>query len=227
MLGTMPHMRIRGSRQGRITGDEGGAERAAEVAGDAPASAGEGELMTAITAGDLAAFETLYGRYATLVYSTSLQVLGDVHAAEDVTQEIFLRIWRRPETYDPGRGRFVSWLLSVTRNRAIDELRTRSRRRRFETDPPEAAESSPDPDAQLDPAAAALVTESRDALVEAMRGLPPEQREAIEMAYFKGMTQTEIADQLRQPLGTVKTRVRLGMQKMRSALLAAGWTGPR
>lgn len=224
----MPLMQIRGGGGDRIRSGEGGRDDGiAPAAQSAYSSKDESELMAAVAVGDLGAFEALYLRFATLVYSTSLQVLGDAHAAEDMTQEIFLRLWRRPDHYDPSRGRFVSWLLSVTRNRAIDELRNRGRRRRFETDPPEAAEASPDPDTQLDPAAAALVSESRAALIEAMRSLPPEQRQAIELAYFGGMTQAEIATKLNQPLGTIKTRVRLGMQKMRAALLAAGWTGPR
>jgi RNA polymerase sigma-70 factor (ECF subfamily) len=182
----------------------------------------DNELLVRIAEGDVRSFELLYERFGALVYSTALHTLADTQAAEDVTQEIFVLLWRRPDHFDPARGRFVTWLLSVTRNRAVDELRSRGRRRRLATDPPEAAENSPDPDAQDNPENAALASDDRAAVREALSGLPHEQRLALEMAYFGGMTQSEIADALGQPLGTVKTRIRLGMQKMRVALLAQG-----
>jgi len=185
-------------------------------------NADDQELLARIGDGDVRSFELLYERFGALVYSTALHTLADTQAAEDVTQEIFVRLWRRPDHFDPARGRFVTWLLSVTRNRAVDELRSRGRRRRLATDPPEAAENSADPDAQDDPEAAAVAADDRAAVREALRGLPKEQRLALEMAYFGGLTQSEIAETLGQPLGTVKTRIRLGMQKMRSALIAQG-----
>lgn len=193
----------------------------------APDMGGEDDaaLMVRVSLGDTDAFSALYTRFGTLVYSTAVHVLGDAQAAEDVTQEIFLRVWRRPDQFDPARGRFTTWLLSVTRNRAVDELRSRGRRRRFETDPPEAAETSVDQTTESDPALSAALAEDRAAIRRAMDTLPQEQRLAIEMAYFGGMTQAEIATALHQPLGTIKTRIRLGMQKMRLALAATVRTG--
>ncbi len=175
-------------------------------------------LVARLAHGDMDAFQILYDRFNVVVYSTALRVLGDASAAEDVIQEVFLRLWRRPERFDPERGRFVSWILSATRNRAIDELRGRGRRKRFETDPPEAAENSADPDLRGDPIHLAVVSEAQAAVRRALLLLPAEQRRALEMAYFGGMTQVEIAEMLMQPMGTIKTRMRVGMQKMRAAL---------
>jgi RNA polymerase sigma-70 factor (ECF subfamily) len=142
----------------------------------------------------------------------------DGQVAEDITQEIFLRIWRKPERYVSQRGRFVTWLTSVTRNRAVDEVRSRNRRYRHETASPEEQEreiAGPEGD---DPALSAELADQRRLILAAMSGLPEEQRQVIELAYFGGLTQAEIAERLSQPLGTVKTRIRLGMQKLRAAL---------
>lgn len=176
------------------------------------------ELVARLRRRDVGAFETLYDHYGNLVYSVSLRVLGNVEAAEDVVQEVFLRLWRKPQHYDTARGKFVTWLMSVTRNRAIDEQRKRGRRQRREApSDPELDDTLPG-DESDDPAAAALLTDDRHAIRGALSSLPPEQRQAIELAYFGGYTQQEISNALGQPLGTVKTRIRLGMQKLRVAL---------
>lgn len=176
------------------------------------------ELMQRLFLRDLAAFQTLYNRYGNLVYSTSLRVVKDAHIAEDMVQEVFLRLWRKPESYLPQKGRFVTWLTSVTRNRAVDEIRSRNRRYRHETASPEEQERElPDLEAQ-DPALTAELVDQRRLVLAAMKDLPPEQRQVIELAYFGGLTQQEIAERTSQPLGTVKTRIRLGMQKLRAAL---------
>jgi RNA polymerase sigma-70 factor (ECF subfamily) len=184
----------------------------------------DNELLGALQAGDLHAFEELFRRYSHLVYSTCVRVLEDAQAAEDMTQEVFLRLWRRPELYDPERGRFLSWLLSVTRNRAIDELRSRGRRRAHETQS-EMENDSDEPTASDDPLMAAELADQRMALRSALAELPEEQRKAIELAYFGGLTHLEISVLLRQPLGTVKTRIRLGMRKLRVALQRKVETG--
>jgi RNA polymerase sigma-70 factor (ECF subfamily) len=172
--------------------------------------------MERVSERELGAFHELYDRYSALVYSTSLRVVRDAQLAEDMVQEIFLRLWRQPQLYAPERGRFVTWLTSVTRNRAVDEVRARKRRRRRETPPPEEQEvAAPGDD---DPALTAELLDQRRLILAAMEGIPAEQREVIELAYFGGLTQQEIAEALGQPLGTVKTRVRLGMQKLRAAL---------
>jgi len=178
----------------------------------------DGELMQRIGYRDLQAFRVLYNRYANLVYSTSLRVVRDTQIAEDMVQEIFLRMWRKPESYMPQRGRFLTWLTSVTRNRAVDEIRSRNRRFRHETASPEEQERElPAADAE-DPALSAELADQRRLILAALAGIPLEQRRVIELAYFGGLTQQEISDRLSQPLGTVKTRIRLGMQKLRAAL---------
>jgi RNA polymerase sigma-70 factor (ECF subfamily) len=179
------------------------------------------ELMDRLANRDLGAFEALYDRYGDLVYSVSLRVVGDTYVAEDVTQDVFLRVWRRPDQFDLRRGKFVTWLLSIARNRSIDHRRSQSRRLRHEALPPPGDDDEdviPSDDDRDDPAIATVVAEDRDAVRRALEVLPPEQKLAIQLAYFGGLTQQEIANKLGQPLGTVKTRIRLGMQKMRGAL---------
>jgi RNA polymerase sigma-70 factor (ECF subfamily) len=176
------------------------------------------ELMQRLAYRDLWAFRALYDRYGSLVYSAALRVLRDPQVAEDMVQEIFLRIWRKPDSYVAERGRFATWLTSVTRNRAVDEIRSRGRRFRYETASPEEQERElPGPDTN-DPALTAEHADQRRLILAALAQIPAEQRQIIELAYFGGLTQQEIADRLCQPLGTVKTRIRLGMQKLRAAL---------
>jgi RNA polymerase sigma-70 factor, ECF subfamily len=178
------------------------------------------ELMKGIEDHDLAAFEALYDRYGDLVYSVSLRVVGDTYVAEDVTQDVFVRVWRRPEQFDVRRGKFITWLLSVARNRSIDHRRSQARRMRHESLPATDEEEDllPSDDSRDDPALATVLSDERAAVRCALDVLPPEQKLAIQLAYFGGLTQQEIANKLGQPLGTVKTRIRLGMHKMRGAL---------
>jgi RNA polymerase sigma-70 factor (ECF subfamily) len=176
------------------------------------------ELMQRLVLRDLTAFRTLYARYSGLVYSAALRVVRDTQIAEDMVQEIFLRIWRKPESYTATRGKFATWLTSVTRNRAVDEVRSRGRRYRHETASPEEQERElPGPETD-DPALTAELSDQRRLILTALSQLPTEQRQTIELAYFGGLTQQEISERLNQPLGTVKTRIRLGMQKLRAAL---------
>ena len=178
------------------------------------------ELMDRLPGRDLGAFQALYDRYSDLVYSVSLRVVADPYVAEDVTQDVFLRVWRRPEQFDFKRGKFVTWLLSVTRNRSIDVRRSQGRRLRHEALPASSEEEDvlPSNDDRDDPALATVLSDERLAVRKALEILPAEQKLAIQLAYFGGLTQQEIANKLGQPLGTVKTRIRLGMQKMRGAL---------
>jgi len=176
------------------------------------------ELMARLQYRDLEAFRTLYGRYGNLVYSTSLRIVRDAQIAEDLVQEIFLRIWRKPGSYLPQRGRFATWLTSVTRNRAVDEIRSRNRRQRHETASPEEQQREFPAPERNDPALTAEMSDQRRLILAALTELPAEQRQVIELAYFGGLTQQEISQRLSQPLGTVKTRIRLGMQKLRAAL---------
>lgn len=176
------------------------------------------ELMRRLFYRDRRALEAIFDRYGDLVYSTALRVLRDPHLAQDVSQEIFVRLWRKPQSYSAERGRFTTWLISVARNRAVDEVRSRRRRHRYETASPEEQEREVPAGDANDPALSAQLAEQARLVRAALAELPPEQRQVLELAYFGGLTQQEIADRLAQPLGTVKTRIRLGMQKLRAAL---------
>jgi len=174
-------------------------------------------LMARLAMRDTRAFEALYDRYGTLVYSTALWVVRDAPLAEDIAQEVFLRVWRRPDRYVPQRGRFVTWLLTVARNRAIDQIRAGGRRRLYETSREELGQALPADEGQ-DLALTAQLADERQKVWRALGSLSPEQRRVIEMAYYGGYALYEIAVALSQPLGTVKTRIRRGMQKLRVAL---------
>lgn len=175
-------------------------------------------LVAALREGRIEALEELYDRYSLLVFSVALRILRDRGLAEDVTQETFLRLWRRPWLFDPARGRFVSWLTSITRNLAIDGQRRLARRRRAE-EPGEDATAAVAGGRRLDdPAQAAALADERAAVRAAVALLPPQQRRVIELAWFGGLSQSEIAALTATPLGTVKTRARLAMNKLRVAL---------
>lgn len=196
-----------------------GAESEDSEAGDRPldyATAGDNRLVFALAQRDVRALEALYDRYGDYVYSVSLRVVGDVQLAEDISQEVFLRLWRRPDLFDAARGRFVTWLLSVARNKAIDERRSRGRRFRHENPPGFMTE---EPAGAENPVDSALMADDRVVIQKALAHLPAEQRLAIQLAYFGGFTQQEIAAGLNQPLGTIKTRIRLGLQKLRAVLI--------
>src|SRR5690349_15303994 len=148
----------------------------------------------------------LYDRYSGVVYGVALRVLGNTTSAEDVVQEVFLQLWRNPQAFDADRGRLASWLAVIARNRAIDLLRKRP----MEEDIDEMPIST----------GVNLEDESSQRLaVEKVRGvlgqLPQDQRKALEMAFFEGMTHTEIASKTGEPLGTVKTRIRSGLLALR------------
>lgn len=193
------------------------------IAGDDPRrgrAAEDADLVAAIVRGEVEALERLYDRYGALVYSVSLRVLHDHHLAEDVVQEVFHRLWRQPTSFDPVRGRFISWMMSVTRNRALDELRRRNRRFRSEERDEDTEREFASGDRFDDPEVGVVLTEMRSVVRAAMARLPAAQREVIELAYFSGLTQQEIAERTGDPLGTVKTRIRLGMRRLRVALAA-------
>ncbi|MDA0351200.1 MAG: sigma-70 family RNA polymerase sigma factor [Chloroflexi bacterium] len=175
-------------------------------------------LVAALATDEVGALEQLYDRYSALVFSVALRVLHDHALAEDVTQEVFLRIWRQPASFDPSRGRFISWISSVSRNRALDEQRRMSRRRRAEDQDEDPVLRLPAEGRGDDPAHEAVLADDRRRIYAAMLDLPEAQRLVIELAYFGGLTQTEIAERTGDPLGTIKTRIRLGMRKLREAL---------
>ena len=180
------------------------------------------DLVRRMIEGDQEAVAILYTRYATPAFSLALRVAGDRESAEEIVQEAFVRVWRHAATFDPDRGRFASWLLSIIHNLAVNELRRRRSRPQATTDADEML--SLIPESAPGPEEAVWAGVRNRALRAALTQLPPAQRQAIELAFLKGLTQMEIADQLGDPLGTVKTRIRLGMQKMSRLLAAQGIT---
>ena len=169
------------------------------------------EALVALAArSDEAALGELYDRHGRIAYGLALRVLRDRALAEDAVQDAFLAVWRSAAGFMPERSRARTWILTLTHRRAVDLVR-REERRRTEPLPPgaEAGEAVEDN---------AWLALERERVQTALRRLPDAQREAIELAYFEGLSHSEIAERLREPLGTIKTRVRLGMQKLRDAL---------
>jgi len=175
-------------------------------------------LVSLAASGDARALAELYDRYSRIVMSFSLRMLSDPLAAEELTQEVFFRAWRQANAYNPSRGSFATWILSITHNMAIDELRKRNRRpQRADLDDPIATlANTPDADRSVEDRV--WLGSLRDEMREALDILPDPQRHAIELAYFRGLTQREVAELLNEPLGTIKTRMRLGMRKLRTYL---------
>lgn len=173
-------------------------------------------LLAQVECGSQEALVTLHRRYVNLVYSLALRITQEPMAAEEVTQDVFLKVWRQPRAYDSRQGRFTSWLLTVTRHAAIDRLRREGRRPLIAAtiglEDHEQAETLVSADTPGD-------SEQYRHLRLVLEQLPAGQREAIELAYFGGMSQQDIADYLHLPLGTVKTRIRLGMEKVRAMWL--------
>jgi RNA polymerase sigma factor (sigma-70 family) len=177
-------------------------------------------LVRAVADGQHAALDELYARYGRIVFSLARRIVVDVGLAEDVAQEVFFALWRDPGKYDPDRGAFGTWLLSLSHHRAVDAVRREEAVRRRRTRAMEEGESLALTDAPLAVADEALVGVRRDQVRQALQGLPPPQREALTLAYFGGYTQREVAAITGTPLGTVKTRMLAGMRRLRDALAA-------
>jgi RNA polymerase sigma-70 factor (ECF subfamily) len=176
------------------------------------------ELLERIRRRDSAALDILHRRYASSVYSLVWRVLQNPDEAEDVALDVFWQIWRQADRYEPSRGAPPAWIFTVARSRAIDRLRARHRRedRTISFDDPGV---NLDPlDEEASPDQVASFRQTRDAVREAMKSLSPVQRVAVELAFFKGLTHVEIAEKLKQPLGTVKTRIRQGLIRLRRQL---------
>lgn len=176
--------------------------------------ADEAELLARVAAGDERALGALYDRMAPVAYGLALRIMGDADGAEDTVQEAFLRVWRRADRYEADRGAPRPWLLRLVRNVAIDHLRSRGARARAEQrGGVHEHEHLPAPERPDD---LLLQKERRDVVRAALEALPAEQRRMIEIAYFEGLTHAQIAEREQTPLGTVKTRIRDGVLRLRA-----------
>jgi RNA polymerase sigma-70 factor (ECF subfamily) len=162
-----------------------------------------------LRAGDASALEELYDRYGRLAYSLAYRITGEAQLAEECAQDTFLQLWRRASDFDVRRGSLPTWLFAIARNRAIELVRRRART------PEPAAEVDPGVDPAADPAEVVAAADESQRLAAAMAGLPAEQLEVLQLAYFDGLSQTEIAERVGVPLGTVKGRVRLALERLR------------
>ncbi len=173
------------------------------------------ELIALVARREEAALGQIYDRYGGLVYTIALRVTGDRQTAEEVVQDVFQSVWQTAAGYQPGRGACAAWLVGIARHRAIDAIRSKRERAR-------TREQTMGPDAPLEipggPDPAASDFDTREAVRSALAALPPAQRQAVELAFYGGLTRVEIAERLGEPLGTVKTRLRLGMLKLRDLL---------
>jgi len=175
-------------------------------------------LFARIVKGDQQAFSQLYDLSCTLLYTLALRILGSREEADEVLQDVYLEVWRKVARYDVGRGTPVAWLITLTRSRAIDRLRARSARAHETTHSLEQDTAAQIRDTGPNPFETQADQELRLAVGSAMASLPAAQQQAIELAYYEGLSHMEIAARLNQPLGTVKTRIKLGMSKLRDTL---------
>lgn len=190
---------------------------------DAPsqhaASTIDPKLLARVVKGDQQAFSQLYDQSSPLLYSMALRFLGNREEAAELLQEVYLEVWRKVARYDVGRGTPIAWLITLTRSRAIDRLRARGARTSHQVveplDAPAAAQAA---DRGPGPFEAHADQELRNLVSGALAELPQAQQQAIELAYYEGLSHMEIAARLNQPLGTVKTRIKLGMSKLRESL---------
>jgi len=188
------------------------------VIGDAAEAEIDRRLVGRIAAGDHHALGELYDRHARLLYSLALRIVGDRSDAEDVLQDAFAQIWRQASRFDRGRGTVVGWLVTVARSRAIDRVRRRRPQLEAGGDADLTARELADPAPAID---LQLVTaEQADRVRRALAALTDEQRLPLELAYYEGMSQSEIAARLDIPLGTIKTRMRQTLRRLRDALAA-------
>ena len=179
-------------------------------------NAEDAALIRRMVDADETALGALYDRWVRSLYSLVLHLLKDPDEAEDVVEETFWQAWRKADSYEPSKGAVSTWLLTIGRRKALDRLRSRKRNREDSIDGmsgfADLPSGLPDPEAQAEG------SELRETVRAALRELPNEQREVLELGYFSGLSQAEIAEKTGQPLGTVKTRMRLAMQKLRGPL---------
>lgn len=175
------------------------------------------DLLARIARRDRRAFEELFTRYSGILYATALKFLKDDADAQDVVQDVFIQIWDKAKLYDPAKGKPLTWALTLTRNRSIDRIRSIQRRSRLRDD--FAKESSFDESGVLREALSEVdASHTAQIMREVVGQLPAPQRTVIELAYFEGLTQTEIAERLGEPLGTIKARARRALMKLKTSL---------
>ena len=179
-------------------------EKSSRTRGDA---ADEMRLIARIRSGEQQAMSELYDRYSKVVYAVALRVLQDAGGAEDVLQDVFLQLWHNPDAFDASRGSLAAWLAVIARHKAIDRVR----KRRPETDIEDCVIAS-GPDLRDETERALVIEKVRGVLAE----MSSDQRTALELAFFQGLTHTEIAEKTGEPLGTIKTRIRSGLQQLRA-----------
>ncbi len=197
--------RMNGSAHNPMTGDDRGP--------------GQAELLAGMARGEKAALARLYDELARPLYSLAFRVLNDAAEAQDVVQDVFLQMWHKAATYDARRGSVFGWAATLTRNRAIDRVRLRKRRAELLAGSAPDLQPAPVGD-DGDSAGALWATEKAGAVRAALAALAPEQQKAVELAFFTGLTQQEIATRLNEPLGTIKARIRRALLKLRETLPA-------
>jgi len=190
-----------------------------------PSGQQDSDLMQRVSRRDGDALAALYDRHASRVFGLCLRILDEPQLAEDVLQDVFVRVWERADSFEPARGNFTAWLMGITRNTCIDQLR-RLRARPQPAEVNEEAEALPVeeslPDLRADVPEAAAANERAALVRQALMALGREQRLVIELSYFRGLTRREIAKRLKWPEGTVHTRARLALQNLRQQLAAQG-----
>lgn len=185
----------------------------------------DADLLARVVKGDQQAFSQLYDRSSTLLFTLAVRILGNREEAAELLQDVYLEVWRKVSRYDVGRGTPVAWLITLTKSRAIDRLRARTARGYRATNSLKAETAAQVADPGPSPLETQAEEELRSAVGAAVAGLPQSQQQAIELAYYEGLSHTEIATRLNQPLGTVKTRIKLGMSKLRESLQQWGHHG--
>lgn len=173
-------------------------------------------LVERLRARDQMALDTLYERYSKVVYAIALRIIGQPADAEDVVVDSFWQVWQQAESYDPTRGQLRAWIVTIARSRALDRLRVLRRSPLAEAE--EVNVAGREIVANDDPEQSAWLSQQSSIVRGALAALPHEQRQALELAYYHGLSQSEVAERLGEPLGTIKTRMRLGMMKLREQL---------
>ena len=200
---------VNGNREGLSSGPPGGSVESVESTLPQPE---DGALLAALARGEPGACASLYDRYAGVLFTLCLRILGSRADAEEALGDVFLELWRHPERYDPRRGNLLGYLVTLTRSRAIDRLRARKKHASAETELSDLAGSDGTPLQET------LFAERAAHIARALSELGPEQREAIELAFYSDLSHAEVASRLGQPLGTIKSRIRTGLIRLRDSL---------